>query len=74
MKQIKIDKNVPIPLARNKAKYKYPWDKMEVNDSFYIDTPAAGLHAMIRVRNTRHPEMTFIVRKDGNGARVWRIK
>lgn len=66
---IKIEKGIPI-----RQYYKYPFGDMEVGDSFFMEN--------IKTSDVSNPashygathNMKFICRKEGSGARVWRIK
>jgi hypothetical protein len=67
---IKIDKDVPLP---NGGPSRYPWDQMKSGDSFYIE----GSMALARLQRAsggwrRKHGGEFVVRREGNGARVWR--
>lgn len=71
---IKIDKGIPLtdgpPKGRN---MKYPWDVMEIGDSFLSEmkTAAAVTSAVSRAGHVY--KRKFTARKDGNGFRVWRV-
>lgn len=67
----KIEKNVPIPPKENLRKY--PVYEMEVGDSFFVpDTETQRVSRRIQKFQQR-TKARFSVRKEGNGARVWRI-
>ena len=68
---IAIDKKVPMP-PPHASKQKYPFETMEVGDSFAVPHsvqlgPAA--HAWAK----RHPGVKFSVRKVPEGKRCWRV-
>lgn len=69
---IKIDKNIPVPKSK-----KYPWDKMEVGDSIYIDSRAMGKSAAtcfnIYIKRNKL-DWKYKSRTEGNGTRIWRVK
>lgn len=68
---IVIEKNVPLPT--NTVKAKYPFEAMEVGDSFFVDRKPATLYGAARraaVRLTRK----FAVREAEGGSRVWRTE
>jgi len=68
---IDIEKGIPFPAIRCR---KYPFDKMEKGDSFFIATDKLNsVHNSASVWGRRH-NMKFVVRKVDDGARVWRIK
>ncbi len=76
-----IEKDVNIPDVH--SKHKYPWDKMEVNDSVFIEAekneslsnlkkkvgPAARYYGDVTGKKFK----TLLMRED-SGIRVWRIK
>lgn len=70
-----IEKGIPVPKKR-----KYPFDKMEVGDSFLIKhdgttnfRTAIGGHITAHVR--RNPGTKFTSRNTDDGdVRVWRLK
>lgn len=72
-----IEKNIPIP---DKSNRKYPWDKMEVGDSFLINeySPAKLNNVMSSSKmyaSLRNLDVKFVARKVGeNQIRVWRTK
>lgn len=76
MSEIKIDKNVWMPgrCGSGDATRKYPFNTMEVGDSFEING-----HAPDKVRNSayafgRMNNRKFAVRQTGEGSyRCWRI-
>lgn len=77
--EIKIEKNVPIPMKGGKAKWElYPLDKMEVGDSFYIEGErASAISASLQsYKNNQimkyQNKVAFVCRSDAKGVRVWR--
>ena len=70
---ITIDKNVPIP---EKMRSKYPWEQMEVGDSFEF-LPKLAKHSVYAVTRTaclRFPGKRFETRRVGRQYRCWRVK
>ena len=81
MKINKIEKDVPIPVV--KSKFDYPWDKMEVGDSVFIEAdegqdlfklkrivgPSASYFGNVTGRKFK----TMMMREE-NGVRTWRIE
>lgn len=75
---IKVDKKIPLPKRWDYRK-KYPWDEMEVGDSFLFPefdnktTP----YALVRGHNVRMQakgrEERFEVHKTDEGLRCWRV-
>ena len=66
----KIDKRVPLPLARLG---KYPWREMQVGDSFLVereDQRAMGAKASTAGRRLGRKFATRVVE---GGIRVWRV-
>jgi hypothetical protein len=77
---IKIDKNVPLP---NKISRRiYPFDLMEIGDSFLVklkDTEALAVQKQkIYLASWRftqvHPDKKFTTSSYNDEVRVWRIK
>lgn len=71
----KIEKDVPISgkWAKSTRKTKYPFGKMKKNDSFYVPDKEAGNWAAPYAYGRDHNK-TFVVRSEGKGVRVWRVK
>jgi hypothetical protein len=80
----KVEKGVPLaPGGQMGPATRYPWDELEVGDSFYAPLsayqcrtgePSVGkyLASMQRVASQKR-RGTFRVRREGEGLRVWRI-
>lgn len=70
--QIQIEKGIPLPARKpqNRAE-KYPLSKLEVGDSFMAPVKQAALAAHAR-RVAKEFKRKFVVRPEGEGARVWR--
>ena len=76
---MKIEKDIPIPKIRSNSKY--PFDRMEVGDSFLVEMESYSLskHSSISscaiswaIRNNK--DAKFSCRRVKNGIRLWRIK
>lgn len=66
---IAIDKKIPIPTDGRTGMMKYPWERMEVGDSFFVPgRPRCGLAVPKSVAGRK-----FTRRKTDGGMRVWRI-
>ncbi len=69
--EFSVERGVPIPPLRNPKKY--PWDSMDIGDSFFIPnikSNAAGAYSAHRAKmGEKHTVRTV----DG-GVRIWRIK
>jgi len=79
MSEFKIDKNVPIPEGRwGKRRKKYPFDEMEVGDSFFIHGgKQESITSIMRHWREKlgHKYTTRSVVENGvKGVRVWRIE
>lgn len=71
----KVDKGIPIPsTGRNAALY--PWDAMEVGDSFLIPTERRpkSFSTMLSKINDRKQPKRFAMRTVQGGLRVWRVE
>jgi len=68
---IKIDKGVPVPKAIHNGRSKYPFQQMEVGDSFFAETAPEVMRSSANQRRLKYGTQ-FIVRAEGSGARCWR--
>ena len=69
---ITIDSNIPLPArTRKDSTPKYPIAELNVGQSFWVELSKAGLytHALKVAKATGRK---FVVREEGEGARVWR--
>lgn len=76
---ITIEKNIPIPelKAGRKSNEIYPLSKMEIMDSFFIETNSKEDIQSIRshIHNPKNRKnKKFATRTVNGGIRVWRIK
>lgn len=71
-----IQRGVPLPVPVSKYKTKYPFDKMEVGDSFFVDNIKANYLYNISCiwKRSNAPKLRFKALKEGNGARIWRVE
>ena len=83
-----IVKNVPVPVTEaeieSRRKPLYPFDKMEVGDSFFVPAEAAKkAYNAVRVyksrnllcvksRNGKAKPWDYLCRPEGDGIRIWR--
>lgn len=67
---IKIDKNVPIPPAGQGRPRKYPFDEMDVGDSFF----SGSIASVESSAYSRNDGKKFVLRKVRGGVRVWRVE
>ena len=69
---IEIDKDIPRPLSTKGSKY--PFERMDLGDSFFVPGITSS-HLSNGARQWgRHHNMKFVVRKEADGARVWRVE
>lgn len=67
-----IDKGVPMPpISRGKGRLVYPWDEMEVGDSFVPMGKNAGRALVISATKYR-PGKAFEARTVKGATRIWR--
>lgn len=72
---IEIEKNVPIPMKALERGRIYPFPSMDVGDSFFVPNSKTGrLNGSISAFKKKNPGVKFIVRKQGDGIRCWRIE
>lgn len=68
---IKIDKKVKLPPPSDREG-KYPWDQMNVGDSFSVSNNPSIRACASYAGNKRG--WRFTCRKEGRKIRVWRVK
>lgn len=80
---IKIERNIALPPKRGNHGVCYPFDKMEIGDSFSVPTPkhrkvqsfASTLSSCARSwANAHGKKVKFTCRIQDNNVRIWRIK
>jgi hypothetical protein len=67
---IAIEKGIPAPVGKN---HKYPWDNMEVGDSFFVEGATTTQMAGNITAQRRRLGWSFSQRKQNGGVRVWRV-
>lgn len=69
MNQVTVEKGIAIPVASRATKY--PWDKMEIGDSFFMDVSVTSASAAASNARKRYG-FFYTVRAENAGSRVWR--
>lgn len=72
--EIKIDKNISIPKPRTGGNVKWPFDKMEIGDSFLAIQKTFSSASALAVAAGYRLNRKFSCRKTEEGIRIWRIK
>lgn len=75
MNEVMVEKNIDMPVMRVTAS-KYPYDEMEVGDSFMVTSERVSMiNTMCGVNKKKGEElgMKFIAKRVEGGVRVWRI-
>ena len=67
-----IENNVEIPEPKRFRNSKYPFDLMEVGQSFKVE--GKNPSSAVSQQNKRNPYKRFIVRREGDDFRVWRVE
>lgn len=74
--KVKIEKNKPIP--EKSARGKYPWDSLEIGDSFLADGRQVAFGSLYnynkKMKARKQKQIKIETRKEGDKCRVWRIK
>lgn len=79
---IRIEKNIPIK-KKNGFGTQYPWNKMEIGDSFYLKIPKGVKYTTYQssVLTTarswslyNNQDAKFSSRKEDKGFRIWRVR
>ena len=71
--KVKIEKNVPVPERYSRSSAKYPWNTMEVGDSFLSHVSKIACLVSARAQAERKTGRKFITRTTPEGVRVWRV-
>ena len=72
METVKIDKNVPLPLG-HKDNATYPFETMEVGDSFFSTRPKSQIKARAVYWGNKLGHL-YSVRSEKEGVRCWRVQ
>lgn len=71
-KMFEIEKDVPLPTIKHGKKY--PWEQMDVGDSFFVPEVKQSLMGTNAAHNTRMTGRRYTTRKENGGVRVWRVE
>ena len=74
MSTIKIEKGVPIPDRGQGRPSIYPWNDMEVGDSFFAKGKSAKKFSGVAAKAGIIRGWKFSIRTVEGGCRVWRVK
>jgi hypothetical protein len=74
---IAVEKSVEMPMGNGgrKVKNSYPYEKMEVGDSFLVNGGSKSLMSQMCTKNKREGERLgkkFVARRVDDGVRIWR--
>ena len=70
----KIDKGVPFTDGRKNGRpSKYPWNRLEVGDSFVVEDQSRNTMAATARYHTVRTGKTFKAATEGKTVRVWRL-
>ena len=77
-KMIAVDKSVPMPerKAGKNVGMNYPYEQMDVGDSFLVNTGGKYLLSQMCTKNKRMGEKLgkeYVARQMDDGVRVWRV-
>ena len=69
---IPIDKDVPMPNPTTPDVTKYPWMKMEIGDSFFVEGSTSVRFNGTKYAAQKQTGRKFTIRRVEGGIRVWR--
>lgn len=69
---VKIERGVPLPPARNQRLYPYP--QLEIGESFFVPSGRQAEIATQAWRWSKKLQRKFVTRTRPGGVRVWRIE
>lgn len=77
--QYSVDKGVPLPNPRVRGGklIKYPWDELQVGDSFFVPTGSVKNIQVMRSnchQRSQRSKHRYIVREVTGGYRIWRTE
>ena len=70
---IPIEKNIPLT-SKSGARPIYPWESMEIGDSFFAEGLRPITMTNARVGAERKYHTKYMTRTVDGGVRVWRVK
>ena len=68
---IQVDKDIPVPTRRSRTLY--PYEEMEVGDSFFLEDMPLQQVCTSNLRAGKRSGKKFSARTEDGGVRVWRI-
>jgi len=71
---VPIDRDIPIPVPRGGSVCKWPFDKLEIGDSFIVPNSVIECLSFTTEANKRYGPRRFISRQVSGGRRFWRIQ
>ena len=77
-----IRKDRPYQAPKKHGNFKYPWDRMDIGDSFFVPSADDDVERIVRnlsaagikYSKRRSGQLIFSVRRTDGGATVWRIR
>jgi len=69
-----IDSHIPTPMKHQGTPSKYPFNTMEIGDSFFVPNVEGKRNPAAQSAHTdgRRKGRKYVTRTEGNGLRVWR--
>lgn len=71
--EIKVEKDVPVPLVDKGRPPKYPWGQLEPGDSFFIRGGTPSILSGRKKKIERRYGIRLTIRTVDGGVRVWRV-
>ena len=68
-----IEKEIGVALPKLRVVYAYPYESMEVGDSFAVPLGARAKVLNANYRAGKRLSMKFVARTEGDVVRVWRV-
>ena len=68
-----IEKEIGVALPKLRVVYAYPYESMEVGDSFAVPLTARAKVLNANYRAGKRLAMKFVARTEGEVVRVWRV-
>lgn len=68
----KIEKNIPVPDGYRRSNW--PFDEMEVGDSFAVPKAKARVAKQAAYNRNKGIDRRYVTRSEGDGVRIWRVQ
>lgn len=72
MSEFIIEQHIEAPIPKFGRPFKYPWDQMNVGDSFFV-AGVTSTYMSVACRHRRLKGERYTTRTENGGCRIWRV-